>query len=146
MAESVLSYVETTLLSLSLFGLMCFIPGIILFVAYKYCALRCKNNQSLPITIIVFALAVVLSAIPICYILLKYEEGPFDIIMYSLIVLPYTMIGCSFLIAPIIFLFLFIIRKIEKRDITTLKKPFLIIEVIAIILGIVTAIVMIKNY
>ncbi len=146
MAESVLSYVETTLLSLSLFGLMCFIPGIILFVAYKYCTLRCKNNQSLPITIIVFALAVVLSAIPICYILLKYEEGPFDIIIYSLIVLPYTMIGCSFLIVPMIFLFLFIIRKIEKRDITTLKKPFLIIEVIAIILGIVTAIVMIKNY
>ena len=145
MAESVIDYAKTVILSFGLFSFMCFAPGVIIFSTYKHCVYRCKKNQSLSITVILFALSVALSIVPFLYTMLKYEEGPFDVITYLLIGLPYTVIGCSFLIVPVVFLFLFIIRRVEKRDVTVLKKPFLIIEGIAMFLGLITAIVMIKN-
>ena len=143
--DSIISYIEIVMNSLSLFSFFCLIPAIVLFSSYKYCVFRYKNKQSKLITLILFALSIALSIVPFLYTMLKYEEGLFDIITYLLIGLPYTVIGCSFLIIPVVFLFLFIIRRVEKRDVTVLKKPFLIIEGIAIIIGIVTAIVMIYN-
>ncbi|MBQ6267659.1 MAG: hypothetical protein IJK64_07810 [Clostridia bacterium] len=118
-------------------------PMMILYSGHSWCRNRRRNGRSTVGTILIgvmFGVLFLAIAGLLLYDFFRTPTGPTQDKLFTILLLPLSLFSAlfssGFLMIPIVFLWLYLLNWLEKREPRPLLKPFAIAEGVAVCLGI----------